>query len=114
MSLSIYFGPEWASIDQEVYNGQRFYPAFQVRRLLGMRNRNPCSIVSPENWRLENIYEINPFRTIYMLNLQGVLELIMHSKTAETTRIKNHLITNVILPHRNEVCYRSADAGMNN
>jgi hypothetical protein len=106
MNLSRYFGPEWAGLDQEVYNGLQYYPAFQVRRIIRLRNRKVRSIVSPENWRLENVRELNPFRTIYMINLQGVLELIMFTNTPETIRIKNHLITNVVLPHRNNICYR--------
>lgn len=114
MSLSRYFGPEWAGLDQEVYNGQRYYPAFQVRRIIGLRSKKVRSRVSPENWRLENVREINPFRTVYMINLQGVLELIMLTSTPETVRIKNHLLTNVILPHRDDICYRSADADRNN
>lgn len=110
MSLSIYFGPGWDNVYHEIHEGQRFYAAFQVRRLLGIRSGTIRSRVSRENWRMEQIDLINPFRSIYLINLQGVMELIIHSKSPAVSRIKNYLVANVIMQHRADIRYRSADS----
>lgn len=107
MNLALYFGPDW-NIPGFSIEGQRYYPGIMVRGQLGLRNSTTAirSKVSQHNRILAWEKSINHRRTIHMITFAGVIELIVHSTTAEAKRIKTYLIDAIIVQHAGEINMR--------
>jgi prophage antirepressor-like protein len=98
------FGKEWFHVRTAIINKKRYYMAHDCCQILGISNvslaiksARGVHNVSQEERTMEQIDEWNKFRTIHLLTLNGVFQLILNNKSAGCRKIKNH-IASAILP----------------
>ena len=93
------FGPEWSYVRRIILNGKELHMAHDICKLLGLSNtttairgvKKGCN-VDRENRTMEHIECWNKLRTIHLLTIEGVLQLILNNKSTGCKKIKDSMI----------------------
>lgn len=102
-TLARIFGPDWVEVRSVVIDGKELHMAHDICKLLGLSNvtvavkggAGRCN-VDQENRTMELIEEWNKFRTVHLLTIDGVFQLILNNKSAECRRIKDYVVSSVL------------------
>lgn len=95
MAIQEWLDPIVNSLERYQYNNRTYYLGCKVIDMLrissitnAMWRRRPVPRISPENWRLEKIPEVNRRRTVYLFTYEGIIEIITHNQNAECKRLR--------------------------
>jgi prophage antirepressor-like protein len=96
-------GQEWRDVRTDIVDGKRMFMAHDICKILGISNvslaikssKGVCN-VSPEERTMVQVDEWNRFRTVHVLTMKGVLQLILNNKSIGCRQIKDS-IASVIL-----------------
>jgi len=102
-TLKTIFGENWKHVRSTIIDGKEFHMAYDICKILDLKNvtlairsaKGACN-VKPENRTMELIEDWNKFRTVHLLTIGGVFELILNNKSAECRRIKDYIVTSVM------------------
>lgn len=102
-TLQKLFGNDWRHVRSTVTDGKELHMAHDICRILGLKNvslaiksaKGACN-VKPENRTMELIEDWNKFRTVHLLTIDGVFDLILNNKSAECRRIKDYMVSSVL------------------
>lgn len=96
--LQEYFGHEWSTVAAYDIDGQAYYVGYDVVRVLGLRSTTWAirRKISRANWTMRFIEDINRGRAVYLVNLQGVLEIILYNNSQICNRIKPCIVTYLV------------------
>lgn len=99
-ALARIFGPEWANVRSTVIKEERMHMAHDICKILGISNvtvalRGTAGIcnVDPQHRTMELIEDWNKFRTVHLLTIKGVFQLILNNKSTGCRRIKERIST---------------------
>ena len=102
-TLARIFGSDWAEVRSTVIDGKEVHMAFDICKILGLSNVTLAikggaskSNVNPQHRTMELIEDWNKFRTVHLLTIDGVFELILNNKSAECKRIKDYIVASVL------------------
>lgn len=96
--LQNYFGQEWSTVAAYDIDGQAYYVGHDVVRVLGLRSTTWAirRKISRANWTMRYIEDINRGRTVYLVNLRGVLEIILYNNSQTCNRIKPCIVSYLV------------------
>jgi BRO family, N-terminal domain len=102
-TLSNIFGPEWSDVRFDTINEIEMHMAYDICKKLKIKNvtiairgNKDNHNVSQQYRTMEFIEDWNKLRTIHLLTIDGVFQLIMNNKTIECKRIKEYIAANVL------------------
>lgn len=113
-TLTKYFGPEWGDVRHEFSDGVEWHMAWDISHVLGLKNvtiairggKNSFNVDPQYRTMVKDEY-YNKFRTVHLLTIEGVFQLIMNNKTLECKRIKEYMARGVLAVHTSDFSYRS-------
>jgi prophage antirepressor-like protein len=97
------FGKDWKHVRSTVTDGKELHMAYDICKILGLKNvtlairsaKGACNVKS-EHRTMELIEDWNKFRTVHLLSIEGVFELILNNKSAECRRIKDYIVMSIM------------------
>ena len=103
ITLTRLFGSEWGDERYGNFNGKEMHMAYDICKVLGLSNstiaiRGSAGIcnVSSKHRIMEMVEDWNPIRTVHLLTIDGVFQMILNNKSAECRRIKDYLVASVL------------------
>jgi prophage antirepressor-like protein len=113
--LARLFGQEWRNVRYIVIEGTEMYMAYDILKLLGLSNITNALRgvtgsynVSPRYRTKEKVDDWNRFRSIHLVTIDGVFQMILNNKSPECKRIKEYIASQVLPSSEGKFKYRSA------
>ena len=99
-TLTELFGPEWSEVRSVVIDGVELYMAYDISKILHLSNITYAlngvargNNVDTKQRTKKKIDLWCPFRSIHLLNIAGVFQMIMNNNSKKCKRIKERMST---------------------